>query len=267
MGRLPILGRYLKRLFFAFEIVAPWPDDLPAGRVVAPSDRHMTLAFLGEVEEEPLLPDFPKPPFRQGLSGLFDKVLFLPHSDPRVAAWNVDWLEEKEPFFLYQKQISLWLKKKGITSKEHPGDFLPHVTLARSPFNPSEWKTTFKKLPLYANGLGLYESLGHSRYETLWLLPIQAPFVEVEHTADLAFRIRGSSLNQIHLHAALAMSFHFPPLLELIRKEPIFASLNGVVTNLNRMIAEMDVKRGCPFKAVSYHGDFQNSEWEMIVDV
>jgi RNA 2',3'-cyclic 3'-phosphodiesterase len=44
----------IKRLFFAFEVDAPWPEALPSGRILEPSCRHMTLAFLGNIPFAPL---------------------------------------------------------------------------------------------------------------------------------------------------------------------------------------------------------------------
>ena len=44
-----------KRLFFGFEVDAPWPS-LPEGRMIKEKDRHVTVAFLdrlpGEVEPD-----------------------------------------------------------------------------------------------------------------------------------------------------------------------------------------------------------------------
>ncbi len=37
-----------KRLFFGAEVSAPWPKELPQGRVLEEKARHLTLAFLGE---------------------------------------------------------------------------------------------------------------------------------------------------------------------------------------------------------------------------
>ena len=36
-----------KRLFFAAELTAAWPEHLPSGRILEEENRHMTLAFLG----------------------------------------------------------------------------------------------------------------------------------------------------------------------------------------------------------------------------
>ena len=36
------------RLFFGMEIVSPWLEQLPNGRIIETEYRHLTLAFLGE---------------------------------------------------------------------------------------------------------------------------------------------------------------------------------------------------------------------------
>ena len=67
-----------KKLFFGFEVCAPWPEELPQGRVLEKENRHMTFAFLGQTDYPRLmdkLPSLPYPPFKVGLSGQFDQCL------------------------------------------------------------------------------------------------------------------------------------------------------------------------------------------------
>lgn len=258
----------VKRLFFGMEIVAPWPDVLSPGRILLEEDRHMTIAFLGDcdlVKIEEMLVSFPKPPFGLGIAGIFDRPIFLPHRIPRVAAWHVHFLEQKEEFLQFQKELVSWLKELNI--KE--GEFLPHVTIARSPFKISEWKHSFKKLPMVLKDIHLCESLGYSKYKIRWSFPILAPFEEMEHTADIAFHIRGKTFAQLHLHAQLALSFHFPDFIGYFEEREV-NSQEEIVQSLNASIARADAEQGCPFKAVSFHGEIQEGEfleWEMIVDV
>ena len=146
--------------------------------------------FFGRTER-PDLDAFPKPPFQIGLAGIFDKPVFLAH----VVAWHIHWLEGEKIFLQYQKKLAGWLDLKG--------EFLSHVTLARKPYAIQDWKESFQKLPLYVKNINLYESLGYSKYKALWTFPILAPFDEIEHTADIAFRVRGN----LFLHAQLALSF------------------------------------------------------------
>ena len=256
----------LKRLFFGMEAMAPWPEEFPPGRILGEADRHLTLAFLGNEDADRLLemlPNFPKPPFATGLAGIFDRPVFLPPRVRRTASWHLDLLEEKESFFHYQKRLAAWLKDAGFALKGK-NEFLTHVTIARKPFDEKTWKESFQKRPVFLNSIHLYESSG--KYKILWSYPLPAPFDPIEHTADLAFRIRGKDLSQIYLHAQLAMSFYFPQFIRYFDSDPV-EDLDQIVASLNAMIAKADRREGCPFKAVSFHGKVKEGEWEMIVDV
>ncbi len=259
-----------KRLFFGFEVISPWPETMPPGRVLLETDRHLTVAFLGNTNLThltELLGSLPPLPFKIGLAGIFDKPVFLPKGTPHVAAWHIHWIEAEEIFRQAQKALVFWLKVKGFHPRE--GEFLPHVTIARSPFSIHEWKESFEKRPLFIRNLHLCESLGSSRYQIRWSYPVLPPFEEKEHTADIAFTVRGSSMRDLHLHAQLALSFHFPPLVDYFTFQEV-GSLDEIVQSLNAVIGKADQELGSPFKAVSYHGQVAKAEtleWEMIVDV
>jgi 2'-5' RNA ligase len=261
-----------KRLFFGFAINTPWPDSLPEGRRLLEIDRHVTVAFLAHANLSKLIEaarHVPKIPFALGLGGIFDRPLFLPKRAPRVAAWHIRWLEKEELFLRFQKELIVWLKELRLEPREQNGEFLSHVTLAREPFHVKEWKETFQKLPLFLGDLHLWESLGSSRYRSHWSYPILSPFEEKEHTADIAFTIRGMSLQEMFLHAQLALSFHFPPLIDFISFREV-ENLDAMIGSLNQMICALDQEIGSPFKAVSYHGKLEGEgilQWEMIVDV
>lgn len=262
-----------KRLFFALEVTAPWPEELPAGRRLVEGQRHMTVAFLGQCHFstlQALLPHIPLPPFQVGLAGFFDRCLFLPERHPRVVAWHVQWLEQNEALIQYQKELVEWLQRANFHVDAHK-EFLPHVTLARAPFNPHPWKKSFKKLPLLTKRLALYESVGGLRYVPIWSHDFFAPFLEVEHTADLAFEIFGENLVQLQLHALLALSFKCPELLLALEKLSPPQHLEELIFQLNQIVSHIDSKIGCSFKAVSYHGTVEREKeilkWEMIVDV
>lgn len=65
----------MSRLFFALGVEALWPQELPKGRLLDPNERHITLAFLGDVELKLLLSslsEFPQPSFSEELTGTFD---------------------------------------------------------------------------------------------------------------------------------------------------------------------------------------------------
>lgn len=251
------------RLFLGAEVAAPWPSTFPQGRVIKESGRHLTLAFLGEVDyakAEKLLPAFPEPPFKIGPVGKCDGVLFLPESHPRALAYHIDWFSDQ--ITTYHKSLLLWLTDFKIRDRE----LLSHVTVARSPFNPEEWKRSFTEIPVMMKAIHLYESQGNLNYHPLWSYPFTLPFVEIEHTADIAFLIRGQDLSALFLHAQIALAFKFPPLLNFFFLEKP-ESLDQMITLLNRVISYADAEIGVPFKAVSFHGHFKNQQWEMIVDV
>jgi 2'-5' RNA ligase len=264
-----------KRLFFGLETKAPWPDHFPEGRLLEESHRHATLAFLGETnfsKIKEILASFPKPPFRIGLSGKFDQCLFLPERDPRVVAWHITWLENPKPLFAYQKEFIQWLQSHGFNPRNPERAWLPHVTISRKPFIVKEWRKAFTPLPCMITGLHLYESLGMSKYASLWHYPLLAPFEELEHTADIAFTIHGENLDQLYTHAQLALAFKFPPLLDFSAEEIKNNTFDDIIVNLNDLIAKADAQLGCPFKAVSFHGELKEEKngpitWEMIVDV
>ncbi|MCE5315777.1 MAG: hypothetical protein LLG04_00240 [Parachlamydia sp.] len=263
-----------KRVFFALEVQAPWPQPMPAGRRLDEMHRHMTVAFLGVVDYgilQPALAEIPKLPFQIGLTGIFDQCLFFPERHPRVVAWHVDWLEGKEQLVAYQQQLISWLQERGFNPDARK-EFLPHVTLSRAPFYPHPWKKSFERLPMITGSFHLYESVGNLKYEPIWTLKVVSPFEEIEHTADIAFQINGTSLEQIQLHALIALSFKYPPLLEYVARIPQPKTLDDVIIQLNDIVTHVDARRGCPFKAISFHGDLQELKsgllnWEMIVDV
>lgn len=256
------------------EVQAPWPEPLPAGRRLDERHRHMTVAFLGHTDYallQSLLPQIPIPPFKVGLTAIFDQCLFFPDRHPHVVAWHVDWLEGWELLQDYQKKLIAWLQQGGFNPDVRK-EFLPHVTLARSPFNPHPWKKTFVPLPMMTSSFQLYESVGNLRYEPVWSHPLAPPFVEIEHTADIAYQIHGESLEQMQLHALTALAFKCPDLVKHLEERPRPESLDDLIIHLNQCIAHVDSRRGCPFKAVSFHGDLKELEngflrWEMIVDV
>jgi 2'-5' RNA ligase len=260
----------LKRLFFAMEVVAPWPEQLPKGRLILESNRHLTLAFLGNAHLPTIqkhLESLPRPPFRVGLAAAFTKPLFLPLHSPRVAAWQIDWWEKEPLLIQYRQTIAQWLKTQGFLIQE---EFLSHVTIARHPFVIQEWTRSFVPLPCFAKDILLYESLGHSAYKMCWKGQVLAPFDAIEHMADIAFMIRGTHLEELYVHAWLALCFFEPFLSEyFVPAKP--DSLLQIVEMLNAQIAIVDGERGCPIKAVSHHGKLRQVDdiiqWEMIADV
>jgi 2'-5' RNA ligase len=261
-----------KRLFFAYEVVAPWSDYYPKANIIDAASRHLTLAFLGNISYSKLkgiLNEFPMPPFKVGPVGAFDKCIFLPERHPRLVAWHFQSYEEREELALFQSTIGDWLSKHEYFVDSRP--FLAHVTIARQPKNLKHWKDKFVEMPCMIHGIHLYESVGNLVYKPLWSYPIAPAFEEGDHTADIAFLIRGESIKAIHMHAQIALAFKFPSLLSYIRNNPLKNNLDDIIISLNQLICRADCDLGCPLKAVSYHGHLlENDEiftWEMIVDV
>lgn len=267
-----------KRLFFGFEIIAPWPELFPPGRVLGSHMRHLTVAFLGNTDWTKLsaaLQDIPLPTFKLGLAGKFSAAHFLPHHHPHVVAWKVTWLESDKLLIEYQRQLTLWLTEQGCLPIQPEKKWLPHVTLCRQPFEMAAWKAAFQELPLICHSLHLYESLGNLTYQPIWTHPLSLPFEEIDHTADIAFLLRGHTPKQLYIHAQLALAFTYPPLLPFLQTEGLelqrIQTKDDIVIALSEIIATADGQIGIPFKGISLHGKFTEKngilEWEMIVDV
>ena len=262
-----------KRLFFAAELTAAWPQEFPpkaGGRLIEEDERHLTLAFLGTTSPSKLLntiKTIPLPSFLFGPASFTTKWIFLPSEKEAlvVAAelQSVGSLQE------YQKNLSSWLKELGYTLDPRP--FFPHLTVARGKFDVEEWKKIPCQIPFYVHSIALMESLGNSHYKNLWDHPLSPPFAEIEHTADIAFLIRGVNFQDLYFHAQIALAFKFPPLIAYFSKETVFPSLDTVIVALNELLARADLDIGIPFKAVSYHDEMayhaNHLEWKMIVDV
>jgi hypothetical protein len=186
-------------------------------------------------------------------------------------AWHIHWLESGAILSSFHWELSSWLLKHNFDPHTH-AEFLPHVTLCRSPFDPHHWKKSFTALPVFVKDLHLYESLGNLQYVPQWTYPVLAPFEELEHTADIAFILRGETLTQLQENAFIALAFKSPSLLEFASLLRPVSTLEEIIYNLNQIVSHADADQGCPFKAVSYHGEIDSDEqqiltWEMIVDV
>lgn len=272
-GIVAASDKKMSRLFFGMEVSAPWPLKFPPGRLLEERNRHLTVAFLGNTAVAQLLEhlkNFPSPGFEIGWVGKFDACLSLPEKHPNVVAWHVQWLENAGAFTEFRADFCAWLKQLGYMEGEKKSDLL-HVTLCRKPFQFSDWLQAFHELPLMVTHLNLYESLGNSQYEVRWQYPLLPPFIEIEHTADLAFHIYGVNFPQLYSHAVIALAFKCPALLSYLSSQVKIANIDDVIIQLNKLIAKVDGEIGSPFKAISYHDliveEGNKLKWEMIVDV
>lgn len=261
----------IKRVFFGIEVHAPWPAKLPEGRILREEQRHLTLAFLGNVPYSSihsLLDGVPTPKASISSVGYFDACLFLPPRRPSVVAWEVKWLGTCAAQ-QFQQELVKWLENNKIEIDKRK--WLPHVTLCRRPFDLASWKKAFFPLPLYTSHLHLYESLGNSVYQPLWSFQTPVPFEEIDHIADIAFIIRGETMEELYYRSFTALAFKYPPLIGFFEQECLPSGLDDLIILLNQIISKADQAVGCPMKAVSFHGDLirhdQLLEWEMIVDV
>lgn len=218
-----------KRLFFGLQVDAPWPKKLPKGRLVDPMHRHLTLAFLGNIDYAPLqelLPSCPAPDFSIGQVGSFRQCVFLPFQKPRVAAWEVEWLEDGA-ISTFQGKLAAWLREAGYELANH--NFLPHVTIARSPFEKAAWSEAFHPLPMVSSHIHLYESVGDLQYVPIWSHPIPPP---LESIGRNRYIIRGKDWKQLYLHGLTALSFTDPTLLASYDPSNEPKDLNGVLNIL-----------------------------------
>jgi RNA 2',3'-cyclic 3'-phosphodiesterase len=263
----------IKRLFFGIEIHAPWPPKLPPGRLLDVTHRHLTLAFLGNIPVRlllALLETFPIIPMRIGTAGYFDSCETLPPRHSHVIAWHARWLDDHHSVLIFQKNLTDWLLSHHYSLDTRPWN--PHVTLCRQPFDPQAWKKAFTSLPFYTGAIHLYESIGNLNYIPLWSYPVKFPFEEIDHVADMAFIIRGETLEQLYRNAFICLAFKAPEYLNFfIPLKPVH-TLDEIIITLNAILTNVDMSVGCPMKAVSFHGEIvhlQDSslQWEMIVDV
>jgi len=225
--------------FLGYSVEAPWPEDLPTGEILPIESRHITTQFFGSKKFEEKIE---KPPFLIAPGGVVDGVLFLKH----VVAYAPSFFEPL---------------------KEPP---LPHITISRTTGQEEMWEKAFKPFPFYLKGFHLFHTIGHLQYEKVQSILLEAPFEEIPHTADIAFKVKGRHVKDLYLHAALALSFRAPTLCKWIHGY-IPNSLDEVVTSLNKLLYLLDIEEGSPLKAVSHAGFVEEKgqllEWEMIVDV
>ena len=257
-------------LFLGLE-TSGFEDHRPLSkRLIPASSLHVTLSFLGPSDQKQIKKTLLQslPPFLElGIIVHLKKLLYLPTSHPRVVAALIEDLSIDSKLNCYQSALQTWAIAHKLPIKQ--GDFRPHLSLARAPFNRSLWEKSFIPSLLTLTNLHLYESVAPLTYRPLWTHLVPAPFEEIEHTADLAFCIRGRSLSEVALHAGAALASKCPSFLPYLSIGS-YQNLTDIIRDLNRKLAQFDQDVGAPFKAVSFHGKLNYEpilSWEMIIDV
>lgn len=253
-----------KRVFFAFEVISPWLENLPDGRKLESSDRHLTVVFLGDIHYaklENILPNIPLPKIKVGLTGKFDRCVFLPQKRPNVVAWHVKWFDDEHDLGSYQKEMANWLIKNGFPVHIHPNGFLPHVTLSRRPFRYHEWREAFQILPVVIKNFHLYESIGGLKYKPLWSHHLLPPFEVIKNNGEFKMDIRGESFTQLFHHCLIGIAFENPQILRLYREKITVNDSDGLISNLDTMLKMAEKKGLFPYqKVLSIQEPQQNSE-------
>ncbi len=241
----------MRRLFFGMSIGAPWPKDLPEGRMIAPQYRHITLAFLGHVEYEPLknvLPNLPIPNFSIAPVGLCDEFLFFPKHHPKVVVWQATQLGQNK-LAVYQKTLTDFLRAHEYKLDRRV--FLPHITIARQPFKLGQWKKCFQALPFYCPSVCLYESVGQLRYEVLWQQRLTPPFKKIMAEDYIEFQIYGENMLEVCLNAQCALAFEYPKHLDLLEMHTIPEDFESLAKKLNAFILKLKKAQALPFNSIS----------------
>lgn len=231
----------LKRLFFGYEVEAPWFSPMPKGRILAQENRHLTLAFLGEVSYEKLfqqLDEAPKFPFSVGAAGICLELIYLPKRRANALALNFKWLTQEALMLRFQQELVIWLQDKGYSAAHSTEQFLPHVTLARRPFDSLAWDETFYPIPLITTHLHLYESVGSMCYKPLWSRRVLSPIVRKDLSDDsqVVFSLKGCSYEDLWTHAWLALGFIWPEVVFEIVEGWRFENQKDAENKLNRIL-------------------------------
>ena len=159
------------RLFAAIDLpdeikkaVSDIRGDLPGARWVATEQLHLTLRFIGEVDEvvfgqiREVLAEAAGRPFRATLKGIGH---FPPGKHARVL-WVG--MEANEELLVLQKNVELALMNAGIAPDERR--FSPHITIARLKDVPEtkiarfeEKHREFETSPFAIDAFHLYSSI------------------------------------------------------------------------------------------------------------
>lgn len=263
-----------KRLFLGFDVSCHWTYEPDDHQMISHKNRHVTMAFLGRQDVEKLLKALKTLsifPFSISPAGFFDACLTMPSAHPTVIAWKMHVLTSGKALFAFHATLLKWLDEKKIVCDAKHKELFAHVTVSRNLEMAASWQEGFQPIPFLLTAFHLYESLGDSQYRKLWSRMLLPAFEEIEHVADMGYRIRGKTLRDVYLHAQLALAHYDPNVLKFITGPLKMANLDEIIYSLNQVLTKMDIEMGSPFKAISYHGNLRENEgvleWEMIIDV
>ncbi len=161
----------MHRLFVAIELpdtlkeeVFAIRNDLPGGRWVSPDQLHLTLRFIGEVDEQTLLAvkkglsTVRGAPFQLAVAGIGH---FPPAKSPRILWAGV---HADSTLLLVQRGVESALQHAGIPGETRP--FAPHITIARLKGTPLSLVREFEQLhgsfapsPFQVAAFHLFESI------------------------------------------------------------------------------------------------------------
>lgn len=250
----------MRRLFFAFEVTTPANLKLPPGRLLAEKERHITLAFLGEVDYNLLqlhLDRLPKPDFTDGFVGEFTEVAFFPPSHPRAVVWKAIFHRKERAIRAFQQKLTDWLRVIGFPPTDPDREWVPHVTLCRAPFDSHKWSENFEPRPFMITKFHLYESIGDLRYHPLWTYTLLPPFEEQE---DDVIKIRGHNPLELVDHAQVALALRFPVIWEFIKQTSPSPGTLEAIQCLNSSISSANAKYGLNLKSVESVESFKQHD-------
>ncbi|HZV80846.1 MAG TPA: RNA 2',3'-cyclic phosphodiesterase [Geobacteraceae bacterium] len=140
----------MHRLFVAIELpdtikadIFAIREEISGARWVSPSQIHLTLRFIGEVDDQTVesvrasLATIQSPPFQLAMSGIGH---FPPRKEPRIL-WAG--MQGDGNLLLLQKKVECAVQHAGIPGETRP--FAPHITIARLKGTPPETVKAFEK--------------------------------------------------------------------------------------------------------------------------
>lgn len=260
-------SRSEKRVFFGIEVLSPWPETLPQGRIIPPESRHATLAFLGECDFDLLslqLLSVPLPQSKMGFGGVFHQCLFLPPRSPRVVAWEINFLQRQTELARYQYRLEEWLRDNGYLDESESRSWLPHVTLCRSPFTADNWQKEFEPLPLIATNIHLYESVGGLSYKPLWSYPLIPPFKIEVVEGGWRVEVYAEKKEQLPLHSLLSFAFLEPFVTSEIKLQQL-TSLRETAAFIQKWLKERLKKDNPTVTELTRFSELEENRWELMM--